>query len=284
MDKKKHQRISTMIHWIERTSYGSLFIIWCNFTIFFALLYFLFSTYAPGHGAIVLTAIENPWIRLANGLYYSIITATSTGYGDIVPEGFSKVFAAIQSTFSLFLFAAFVTKLISYRQEVTLHEVHKLTFDENFHNIREEFFLTRKDFDRVIVVAQQTHAIPDELWEDLVTAYQRIQGLFREIPTFYADDDNHYTIDALGEELLLAAVQRTFHRLNSMFNTLSREGIDWTAHEKGLVELRNLVQKAKDISPLWKEQSPHNQMEAFEEIITLNNSIHELIQNSLPSK
>src|SRR6185369_2995032 len=95
-------------------SYGVLLLSWLGATVFFAFIYFLLS-YFPGNGPDVgVGALE----RFLNALYFSVITATSTGYGDIVPLGFSRLFAALQSMSSLILLALFVAKFSSRRQEV----------------------------------------------------------------------------------------------------------------------------------------------------------------------
>ena len=43
-------------------------------------------------------------------MYFSVITATSVGYGDIVPVGIAKLLASIQSILTIFISAIFVTK------------------------------------------------------------------------------------------------------------------------------------------------------------------------------
>jgi potassium channel LctB len=283
MSKKNHRIAHYIVERIVDSSYTVLLLMWLGLALGFSFLYFVLS-YTDAHGPTLLAHIDNPWIRFANSLYYSIITATSTGYGDITPMGISKALASIQSICALFIFAAFVTKLISYRQEVALHEVHKLTFDENFHNIREEFFVTRKDFDNIIKTAEEQHELNDDQWEELTTAFRRMQTLLKEIPNFYGLDANHHTIDALREELLLTAVHRTLHRINLTINTLSREGIDWVSHPECSRELKRLTDVGQAIAPLWKERSPHDQMEAFEEIFSLNDSIHDLIEETIPPK
>ena len=108
---------------ISNLSYTSLFLIWAGLAFSFAFAYFLLSSLHAHHGPTLLEEMS-AGNRFLNSLYYSVITATSTGYGDITPQGFSKVLASLQSITSLFIFAVFVTKLVSHRQEVALQEVH----------------------------------------------------------------------------------------------------------------------------------------------------------------
>src|SRR3989344_671899 len=267
--KTKPTQLFSVMEYIPDLSYPTLCLTWIFISIGFGALYFILSYVAGQHGPTVLGEISNPWYRFLNALYYSIITATSLGYGDIVPQGISKALASIQSIFALFVFAVLVTKLVSHRQEIALADVHRLTFEESFHNIREEFFIVRKDLDRIIHNAEEHKSLAAELWEDIVTALRRCQTLLKEVPHFYGEDYDHYTIDSVREELLLASIHRTLNRINTLLDALSAEGIPWIEQRACVDELCALVHTARTITPLWKEHSPHNQKEAFEELIAL---------------
>jgi hypothetical protein len=253
-----------------------------SLTLGFAVLYFWFS-YHDGQGPTLIEDMPSASQRLFNSIYYSIITATSTGYGDITPQGLSKFLAAAQSIMALFLFAAFFPKLISYRQTISLHEVHKLTFEESFHNIREELFITRKDFDLAIENAKNSHIFAEEDWEDLTTAYRRLQSLLLQIPGFYGTDDIHYTIDARREGLLLGAVHRTLHRIDTVLDVLSTENIPWESHSESYVELHELVKIMDSTTPLWKSRSPHNDISSFKDIVHLNEKVRDHLKTALPN-
>ena len=51
----------------------------------FSLVYYFVSIWYPGHGLSV------PDIDLLTAFYFSIVTFSSLGYGDIVPVGFSRL-------------------------------------------------------------------------------------------------------------------------------------------------------------------------------------------------
>lgn len=254
--------------------YSTLFGIWLLLALFFATAYFGL-TYANG-GAHAPTGMQDFTMieRFFNSLYFSIITATSTGYGDITPQGFSKVLASLQSISALLVFAIFVTKLVSHHQEITLTEVHRLTFEDVFHNTREGMFICRKDFDHIIEVAQQEGALTEHLWKNLTSAYRHLQTLFEEIPDFYQNEMHRYTIDEKREQLLLEAAHRTLHRLNTMLDVFSKKGIDWEGHAESVKELQVLVEIVAKVTPLWHERSPYEDPEAFADIVQLKESMH----------
>lgn len=262
-------------------SYGALFTLWGGMAICFAFLYFGLSFIGNGeHGPSMIHDMDT-WHRFYNSLYYSIITATSTGYGDIVPHGLSKIVASMQSISALLVFAIFVTKLVSHQQELTLTEVHRLTFEDVFHNTREGMYIARKDFDHIINIAHQKKALDTEHWENLTIAYRQLQTLLEEIPDFYQNDVHNYTIDKKREQLLLEAVHRTLHRINILLDTLSMENIDWMSNKQSMKELQELVRIVTDITPLWKKRSPYEAYEAFEDILSMKERTHLKILNAV---
>lgn len=276
-------RKKTMKFIVERITglrYSTLFGTWAGMAIGFALIYLALSYTGGEHGPTQMQDVDF-WHRLYNALYYSIITATSTGYGDIVPQGFSKAVASLQAILSLFVFAFFVTKLVAHRQELTLMEVHRLTFEDVFHNSREGMFITRKDFDHIIHNLEDYGTMEMEHWENLVIAYRQLQTLFEEIPDFYENETHRYTIDRKREELLLEAVHRTLHRINQMLDLMSLKGVDWFAHEQSVRELKELVRIVAEVTPVWQNRSPYGLHEAFEDILQMKERVHLKMLNAV---
>lgn len=265
---------------ITGASYRTLMFVWVTMALGFGAIYFILTELSPENG-LIMPKNGRPW-DLANSIYFSIITATTVGYGDIIPQGFAKIFVSAQSIVAFFVFAVFVTKLISYRQEIALHQIHKLSFEDVFRNTREGLFIMRKDFDALIDEAEQTQRLSPHSWQNLLTAYREGQTLLEQIPVFYDSDTHLYTIDAKREQLLQEAVHRTLHRINHMLDALSRNGIDWLAHEESTQELRELLRIVAEVTPLWQQKSPSQNSEPFERILHVHVSIHAHLKRALP--
>ena len=218
--KKLHMRL---IEKVTALPYTSLFLLWIGMAMGFGVLYFKLSIWAPEHGPTGMEGLGTVE-RFLDSLYYSVITATSTGYGDITPQGLSKLLAALQSIMALFVFAVFVTKLVSNRQEITLEQVHRLSFEDVVHNTREGMHQMRNDFDRAIQEAEENGELSNERWIDISIAYKQGQSILQEIPEFYDDGNHLYTIDERREQLLQEGVHRTLHSINQMLNILSSKG------------------------------------------------------------
>src|SRR5438094_520667 len=67
---------------------------------------------------------------LLTALYFSFVTATSVGYGDVVPLGFARALAIAEAATGLLLFGCLISKLISTRQEQLIEEIHRTTFED----------------------------------------------------------------------------------------------------------------------------------------------------------
>ena len=261
-------------------SYTTLFTLWIFLAVGFAVAYALLATFSPENAPqqlLGLSALD----RLGNSIYYSIITATSTGYGDIVPFGLSKTFASIQTITGLFIFAILVGKLVSQRQDLAVRQMHKLTYEDVFHNTREGLYIIRKDFDRIIDKIECKVPLSLMDWEDLATAYKQGQSLILEIPEFYSPEETPlYTIDARREQLLMEAVHRTLHRINHLIDTFSMAGIDWNAQMESAKELMELLKVIAIVTPLWKSCSSHQREESFETILRLKERAWNRVRNA----
>jgi len=71
----------------------------------------------------------------ASALYFSFVTATSIGYGDIVPVGVARVIAVAEGVTALLVFGAVVAKFVSHRQEELMSEIHRVTFEERLDRV-----------------------------------------------------------------------------------------------------------------------------------------------------
>ncbi len=52
-----------------------------------------------------IVGASSPW----DYWYFSIVTATTLGYGDMHPIGYAKIFASLEAIFGMFMWAVFLT-------------------------------------------------------------------------------------------------------------------------------------------------------------------------------
>jgi hypothetical protein len=92
---------------------------------------------APGHGLLQgQDAVGLTSGGLGTAVYFSFVTATSVGFGDVAPVGAARPLAVVESVAALLLFGCLISKLVSRRQERLIEEIHLLTFEDRLGRVR----------------------------------------------------------------------------------------------------------------------------------------------------
>ena len=121
---------------IQQRSALQLFIIWMGMVALCGTSYWLLAI-AGEHGLIEHGAPLGVDLNgLTSAIYFSFVTATSIGYGDIVPIGFARVIAVIEAVSALLLFGAVIAKFVSHRQDEMMSEIQRVTFEERLDRVQ----------------------------------------------------------------------------------------------------------------------------------------------------
>jgi rhodanese-related sulfurtransferase len=121
---------------ISHVSTVQLFLIWIVTVMLCGCGYWLASLLGE-HGLVEAGSPLGTDLRgLAGSIYFSFVTATSLGYGDIVPIGGARILAVTESVAALLLFGAVVAKFVSHRQDELMLEIHRVTFDDRLDRVQ----------------------------------------------------------------------------------------------------------------------------------------------------
>ena len=126
---------NSVLDLVQRRSTLQLFLIWIGTILLSGFAYWLGALIGE-HGLLEggRPVGADPH-GFASALYFSFVTGTSVGYGDIVPVGVARVIAVAEATTALLVFGAVVAKFVSHRQEELVSEIHRVTFEERLDRV-----------------------------------------------------------------------------------------------------------------------------------------------------
>jgi rhodanese-related sulfurtransferase len=130
--------------WATEQPLPVLFGIWFATTIVFTMLY-----WATRNGAIGLSSggqrMPQDLGSLVTAFAFSIATALSSGYGDVVAVGAMRLAVLLETAAGLVLFSAIVSKILGRQQEEVLGEIHRVTFENRLGRVRTNLHLVLSD-------------------------------------------------------------------------------------------------------------------------------------------
>jgi hypothetical protein len=162
-----------LLNWVEAFKIRSWVMIAFASILFFATVYYIATAYRSGLKA------EKP-IGIGDCIYFSVVTFTSLGYGDVTPIGFGRIAACIEVTIGLGLFGVGVAKLSSYKQSYLLNQLYARELQQRLDLFAESLQEQRRrcaEFARnaAATVAQSEGAMP--LLNDVRTGVMRIRAV-----------------------------------------------------------------------------------------------------------
>jgi hypothetical protein len=126
---------NTVLELVQRRSTLQLFLIWIGAILLSGSCFWLGALMGE-HGLVEGGRPLGADLHgFTSALYFSFVTATSIGYGDILPIGGARVIAVAEAITALLIFGAVVAKFVSHRQEELVSEIHRFTFEERLDRV-----------------------------------------------------------------------------------------------------------------------------------------------------
>jgi hypothetical protein len=224
-------------------SVGSLFALWIEIVAGCGLIYWLLASVSP---RFALMANGAPVARGVRGLlpafYFSAVTATSIGYGDIVPVGGARVLAVGEGIAGLILFGCVVSKFVSRRQDELIGRIARIAFEDRLGRVRTNLLLVRSELQATARLCEGLEIPPPEAVARVESAAMVFVG------ELHAVHDLLYRPQETPEEAVLEAI---LAGLTSVF----REFIELLSCVpiKGAERPRGLAASVRDVSRLARE-------------------------------
>ena len=222
-DKLKNKGLNT---WLDKLTFFRIFFIWALIIVLFGIAYYFFAS----SNSYLLYSRQNYTVnKVIDSIYFSFITATSTGYGDILPAGFFKIIAIFEVTFGLLLLAFVTSKLISIKQDIILSEIYDISFNEKINRLRSSLLVFRQNISRIISKIEENTIRKREI-SDIYIYIHSLEDTLNETVSLTAISTKSRfkkVLDALNTELLFNSILSSFEKINELITILNQNNTDW---------------------------------------------------------
>jgi hypothetical protein len=212
--------------WFDKLSFPQILGVWLLTIIVFGLVYhFLASTDAT----LMYSKNHTPVTDLVDSIYFSFVTATTTGFGDIVPIGAFKFIAIFQVVTGLLLLALVTSRLVSLKQDAILTELYDISFKEKINRLRSSLLLFRQSIDRIVSSLEEKEFKPKMLKS--INGYLSTFDYTLAEVRFAIDSNknNRYTkdLDPISVEILYNSTLSSFDKIIEMIDLLEKSKLEW---------------------------------------------------------
>lgn len=252
----KRKRGLAVVRNIMDASYPLLLLMWVFTVLAFGVLYYALAVRFPEH-APYLPDTLTPLEMFLDCVYFSVVTAMTVGYGDIVPMGASKLLASVEAFLAYFVMAMLISKVLGARQEAALDRVHRLSLHDAYHRIREGLYLFRRDCETITEAVERTGSLPPRMVGILATAFAELQNVLGSTTELYDREITRMVLDAKREQVLIEAMRRTMDRLVDLLDVLRLKKISLKSHPAAQREFVQLMAVARVSIRHWQEGT-HN--------------------------
>jgi len=189
-------------------SVGGLFGMWVGVVVLSAVAYWLLGFSARPALLSSNGPIGTGARGLLSALYFSSVTATSVGFGDIVPHGVARLIAIVEAVAGLVIFGCVVSKFVSRRQEELIGEIHHIAFEERLGRVRTNLLLVRAELQATARLCEGSEMTPPEALSRVESAAMVFVGELHAVHDLLYRP--HSTPDEAVLEAILAGLASVF--------------------------------------------------------------------------
>jgi len=216
----------SMNAWFDKLSFLHIFLIWAIVIVMFGLAYHFLT---KGTSYLYQSLGDKTSLSVFDTIYFSFITATTTGFGDIIPFGGFRILALIEVVCGLLLLAFAMSKLVSIKQDIILNEVYEISLGEKISRIRSSLLLFRQNINRIIEHIEEGIIKKREIIDMYIYISSLEDSLQQIFTLFTRSRTNHFTkdIDPVNAELIFISIIQSLEKLLELINMLENQKIEW---------------------------------------------------------
>jgi hypothetical protein len=195
-------------------SVGALFGLWITLVLVCAVVYWLLG-WSTRPALVSGSGPLGAGVRgLFSALYFSSVTATSVGFGDIVPQGPARVVSVVEAVAGLVIFGCVVSKFVSRRQEELIGEIHHIAFEERLGRVRTNLLLVRAELQATARLCEGAEMTPPEALARVESAAMVFVGEMHAVHDLLYRPQNNP--DEAILEAILAGLTSVFREFNDL--------------------------------------------------------------------
>jgi hypothetical protein len=178
---RRQQWGTALLDLIERLSTTQVFLVWLGMVFGCGGLYWLTSfSRRPGlvdSGRPIAATLGG----LLSALYFSFVTTTSVGYGDVVPLGPVRILSIFEAVAGLLMFGALVAKFVSRRQDELVRDIYNVTFENRLDRVQTNLHLVLSELQSISMLCDEGVTQPQRVGARLESAVLVFGGELRAI-------------------------------------------------------------------------------------------------------
>jgi hypothetical protein len=191
---------NALLDLIESLSAAQIFFVWLGMVLVCGCLYWLtgFSR-RPGlvdSGRPIAGTLEG----LLSALYFSFVTTTSVGYGDVLPLGPVRILSIFEAVTGLLIFGALVAKFVSRRQDELVRDIYNVAFENRLDRVQTNLHLVLSELQSIATLCDEGVTQPQRVGARLESAVLVFGAELRAIHSLL------YSPQRAPEETVLEAI------------------------------------------------------------------------------
>ena len=234
---------------LDILSFKKIFTIYLSIIITFGFLFFLMGSFSPDNGLRGFSPISGGDF-LINSIYFSFITATSTGFGDITPLGISRFFAVTEVISAMSLFGIALSKLVSVKQDKIIGEIYEISLDEKVNRIRSGFHMSKSDITSLsekISDSRVTKKCIETVWAPISSLNENLLDASKLVCSSNKHENDFIkTVGHMQLELILSSVKSSLVKVNDLVSQLNSLPVNWKS-EKNMESLKIMLSNLENI-------------------------------------
>ena len=211
---------------LDSLDFPHILVIWVLMCLLFGFVYCFF---ANDNSHLIYARTGQKVDAMADFIYFSFITATSTGFGDIVPMGYFKVISILEVVLGIIILAVVTTKLVSMKQDTIMEEIYDISFYEKINRIRSSLLLFRQNINK-ITIHVETFTIRKMEVKDLSTHLSMFEDSLADISEMIdLSNRKEYTkgINPMDTELIFNSINQSFEKIDELTSLMEKKKVTW---------------------------------------------------------